>query len=147
MYHRCHGELRRDWCTSCRRENVGAAPKGRPISTSIGAQNGLLVKDRLALERARNLDVVIFDKTGTLTRGSPAVSEVLAAPDITEDDSVALAAAVEFTSEHPLAKAIIAEAKRRNVTPLSATNFEACLVGEPRRSWKARVSKSAGPVC
>ena len=57
-----------------------AIPLVIAISTSIAAQNGLLIKDRLALERARNLDVVIFDKTGTLTRGSPAVSEVSAAP-------------------------------------------------------------------
>jgi Cu2+-exporting ATPase len=112
-----------------------AIPLVIAISTSIGAQNGLLVKDRLALERARNLDVVIFDKTGTLTRGSPAVAEVLAAPGITEDDLVAFAAGVEFTSEHPLAKAIVAEAKRRNVPPLSATNFEAL----PGRGAKALV--------
>jgi P-type Cu2+ transporter len=94
-----------------------------------------LLRIDVALERARNLDVVIFDKTGTLTRGSPAVSEVLVAPGITEDDLVALTAAVEFTSEHPLAKAIVAEAKRRNVTPLSATNFEAL----PGRGAKALV--------
>jgi len=112
-----------------------AIPLVIAISTSIGAQNGLLVKDRLALERARNLDVVIFDKTGTLTRGSPAVSEVLAAPGITEDDLVAFAAGVEFTSEHPLARAIVAEAKRRNVAPLPATNFEAV----PGRGAKASV--------
>ena len=63
-----------------------AIPLVIAISTSLGAQNGLLVKDRLALERARNLDMVIFDKTGTLTRGSPAVSGVAAAPGTTEDD-------------------------------------------------------------
>jgi Cu2+-exporting ATPase len=102
-----------------------AIPLVIAISTSIGAQNGLLIKDRLALERARNLDMVIFDKTGTLTRGSPAVSGVAAAPGTTEDDLVARAAAVESNSEHPLAKAIVAEAKRRNLTQLSATNFEA----------------------
>ncbi len=112
-----------------------AIPLVVAISTSMGAQNGLLVKDRLALERARNLDVVIFDKTGTLTRGSPAVSEVLVAPAITEDDLVALTAAVESNSEHPLAKAIVAEAKRRSVTPLSATNFQAL----PGRGAKALV--------
>ena len=95
------------------------------ISTSLGAQNGLLVKDRLALERAGNLDMVIFDKTGTLTRGSPAVSGVAAAPGTTEDDLIARAAAVESTSEHPLAKAIVAEAGRRSLTRLAATNFEA----------------------
>ena len=61
-----------------------AIPLVIAISTSLGAQNGLLVKDRLALERARNLDMVIFDKTGTLTRGSPAVSGVVAAPGSNE---------------------------------------------------------------
>ena len=112
-----------------------AIPLVIAISTSLGAQNGLLVKDRLALERARNLDMVIFDKTGTLTRGSPAMSGVAAAPGTTEDDLIARAAAVESNSEHPLAKAIVAEAKRRNVTQLSATNFEAL----PGRGAKALV--------
>ncbi len=102
-----------------------AIPLVIAISTSLGAQNGLLIKDRLALERTRNLDMVIFDKTGTLTRGSPAVSGVAAAPGTTEDDLIARAAAVESNSEHPLAKAIVAEAKRRSVAQLSATNFEA----------------------
>ena len=112
-----------------------AIPLVIAISTSIGAQNGLLVKDRLALERARNLDIVIFDKTGTLTRGSPAVSGVAVAPGTTEDNLIARAAAVEFNSEHPLAKAIVAEAQRRGLPQLSATNFEAL----PGRGAKALV--------
>jgi Cu2+-exporting ATPase len=112
-----------------------AIPLVIAISTSLGAQNGLLVKDRLALERARNLDMVIFDKTGTLTRGSPAVSGVVAEPGTAEDDLIARTAAVESNSEHPLAKAIVAEAKRRSVTQLSATNFEAL----PGRGAKALV--------
>jgi Cu2+-exporting ATPase len=112
-----------------------AIPLVIAISTSIGAQNGLLVKDRLALERARNLDMVIFDKTGTLTRGSPAVSGVAAASGITEDDLIARAAAVESNSEHPLARAIVAEAKRRGLAQLSATKFEAL----PGRGAKAFV--------
>ena len=102
-----------------------AIPLVIAISTSLGAQNGLLVKDRLALEHSRDLDMVIFDKTGTLTRGSPAVSGVATASGVTEDDLIALAAAVESNSEHPLAKAIVTEAKRRGVVPQSATNFEA----------------------
>src|SRR5207244_1054411 len=106
------------------------------ISTSLGAQNGLLVKDRLALERARNLDIVIFDKTGTLTRGSPAVSGVAAAPGSNESDLLAQAAAVEATSEHPLAKAIVAEARRRNLPTLQAADFEAL----PGRGAQARVN-------
>ena len=112
-----------------------AIPLVIAISTSLGAQNGLLVKDRLALERARNLDMVIFDKTGTLTRGSPAVSEVAAVPGTTQDDLIARAAAVESNSEHPLAKAIVAEAGRRSLTRLAATNFEAL----PGRGAKAVV--------
>src|SRR4030081_3681003 len=112
-----------------------AIPLVIAISTSLGAQNGLLAKDRLALERARNLDMVIFDKTGTLTRGSPAVSEVATAQGTTEDDLIARAAAVESNSEHPLAKAIAAEAKRRGVSQLSSTNF----VAVPGRGAEALV--------
>ena len=131
-----------------------AIPLVIAISTSIGAQNGLLVKDRLTLERARNLDMVIFDKTGTLTRGSPAVSGVVAAPGTTEEDLIARAAAVESTSEHPLAKAIVSEAKRRGVAQLSAMNFEALagrgakalvegqsvVVGGPRLLTEAKIT-------
>src|SRR5437762_12627948 len=113
-----------------------AIPLVIAISTSLGAQNGLLVKDRLALERARNLDMVIFDKTGTLTRGSPVLSGVVAAPGTNDGDLLAYAAAVEANSEHPLAKAIVAEAKRRNLPTLQAADFEAL----PGRGARARVS-------
>lgn len=112
-----------------------AIPLVIAISTSLGAQNGLLVKDRLALERARNLDMVIFDKTGTLTVGAPAVSGIATAQGVTEDDLIARAAAVEANSEHPLAKAVVTEAKRRGLAELKATNFEA-LAG---RGAKAQV--------
>ena len=100
-----------------------AIPLVIAISTSLGAQNGLLVKDRLALERARKLDMVIFDKTGTLTRGSPAVAGIAAAPGTSESELIALAAAVETNSEHPLAKAIVEEAKRRGVPQLQAARL------------------------
>src|SRR5438477_484928 len=113
-----------------------AIPLVIAISTSLVAPNGLLVKDSLALERARNLDMVIFDKTGTLTRGSPAVSGVVAAPGSNESDLLAQAAAVEVNSEHPLAKAIVTEAKRRNLPTLQAADFEAL----PGRGAQARVS-------
>src|SRR4029077_16401670 len=112
-----------------------AIPLVIAISTSLGARNGLLVKDRLALERSRDLDVVVFDKTGTLTRGSPAVSGVAAAPGTTEDDLIARAAAVESNSEHPLAKAIVPAAERRSLPRLAVTDFEA----RPGRGAKARV--------
>jgi Cu2+-exporting ATPase len=131
-----------------------AIPLVIAISTSIGAQNGLLVKDRIALERARNLDMVIFDKTGTLTRGSPALSGVVAAPGANEDYLISRAAAVEANSEHPLAKAIVAEAKRRNLTTVQAANFEALpgrgaqgqvngqsvIIGGPRLLTEAKVT-------
>ena len=124
-----------------------AIPLVIAIATSLGAQNGLLVKNRLALERARTLDTVIFDKTGTLTRGAPGVSAVAAAPGVTEADLIAQAAAVEATSEHPLGRAIIAEAKRRGVPQLAATDFkslpgrgaQALVQGEPVSIGGARL--------
>ncbi len=113
-----------------------AIPLVIAISTSIGAQNGLLVKDRLALECARNLDMVIFDKTGTLTRGSPALTGVGAAPGGNESDLLADAAAVEANSEHPLAKAIVSEAKRRNVPAVQVFDFKSL----PGRGAQAQVN-------
>ncbi|HWW88194.1 MAG TPA: heavy metal translocating P-type ATPase [Vicinamibacterales bacterium] len=112
-----------------------AIPLVIAISTALGAQNGFLIKDRLALERARNVDVVMFDKTGTLTRGSPALSGITVAPGNNERHLLALAAAVEANSEHPLAKAIVAEARRQNLPTLHAAQFEA-LAG---RGVQARV--------
>ena len=113
-----------------------AIPLVIAISTSLAAHNGLLVKDRLALESARNLDTMIFDKTGTLTRGLPAVSGIAAAPGTNETDLLAYAAAVETNSEHPLAKAIVTEAKRRKLASLDAADFEAL----PGRGARARVN-------
>src|ERR1700716_387740 len=110
-----------------------AIPLVIAISTSLGAQNGLLVKDRLALERARNLDMVIFDKTGTLTRGSPAVSGIAAVPGTSESELIALAAAVEINSEHPLARAIVEEAQHRRIPQLQAGDF-AALAGRGARA-------------
>ena len=112
-----------------------AIPLVIAISTSLGAQNGLLVKDRLALERARTLDMVIFDKTGTLTRGSPVVSGTAPAPGANENDLLARAAAVEANSEHPLAKAIVAEAQRRHLSNSRAVDFEAL----PGRGARAKL--------
>jgi len=102
-----------------------AIPLVIAISTSLGARNGLLVKDRLALERSRDLDVVIFDKTGTLTRGVPTLSEVAAVSGASVEEVLKLAASVEADSEHPLAKAIVSGANRRGVNPVQGSNFEA----------------------
>jgi Cu2+-exporting ATPase len=124
-----------------------AIPLVIAISTSLGALNGLLVKDRLALERARDLDIVIFDKTGTLTRGSPVVSGIVAAAGTSEADLIALAAAVESNSEHPLAKAVVKESKRRGAlrrTPAASKHWR----GEVRRRlWMARAFWSADRTC
>jgi len=101
-----------------------AIPLVIAISTTLGARNGLLVKDRLALERAKDLDTEIFDKTGTLTRGEPVLSAVTAAPGIGEEDVLALAAAVEADSEHPLARAIVRGTAQRGVSALQSNGFE-----------------------
>ena len=111
-----------------------AIPLVIAISTSLGARNGLLVKDRIALERARELQVVIFDKTGTLTKGRPVVAAV-AVEQIEEGELLRLAASVEADSEHPLARAIVEGARQRGIEPASATDFEA-LAG---RGARARV--------
>jgi Cu2+-exporting ATPase len=122
-----------------------AIPLVIAISTSLGAQNGLLVKDRLALERARELDVTIFDKTGTLTRGAPAVSGMVAAPGTSKDELLAFAAAVEADSEHPLARAISAAAERRKVTRPPATAFEALAGRGARAVVDGRTVAVGGP--
>ncbi len=86
-----------------------AIPLVVALSTTMSARAGILVRDRLALERMRSVDAVLFDKTGTLTRGEPAVVAVLPAGDTTGAEVLALAAAAEADSEHPLARAIVAE--------------------------------------
>jgi len=87
-----------------------ATPMAVMVGTGLGAMNGILFKNAAALEDATRLDVVIFDKTGTLTLGQPEVVEVAAAPGVEEDAVLALAAAVETGSEHPLAQAILKRA-------------------------------------
>jgi Cu2+-exporting ATPase len=110
-----------------------AIPLVIAISTTLGARNGLLVKDRLVLERARDLEVVIFDKTGTLTRGEPVLAGVAAAPGIDERELLALAAGVEADSEHPLARAIVRGAQARGVDAARASGFQA-LAGRGARA-------------
>ena len=112
-----------------------AIPLVIAISTSLGARNGLLVKNRIALERARELDIVIFDKTGTLTKGEPVLAGVAVAADTTETDLLALAAAVEGDSEHPIAAAIVRGARSQGAPTLAAEEFEPL----PGRGARARV--------
>jgi Cu2+-exporting ATPase len=98
-----------------------AIPLVISISTALSARAGILVKDRLALERMREVDVVLFDKTGTLTKGRHAVAEV-AALDGDEAALVRLAGAAESDSEHPLARAIVEAARAHGELP-KATEF------------------------
>ncbi|OGO54476.1 MAG: copper-translocating P-type ATPase [Chloroflexi bacterium RBG_16_72_14] len=122
-----------------------AIPLVIAISTSLGARNGLLVKDRIALERARELDVVIFDKTGTLTKGRPVVSAVSAAGDASEDDLLRLAASVEADSEHPLARAIVEAAARRGIEPGTVRDFESLPGRGARATVDGRTVAVGGP--
>jgi Cu2+-exporting ATPase len=119
-----------------------AIPLVIAISTSIGARNGLLVKNRIALERARNLNVVIFDKTGTLTKGQPALAAVSGTD---ETDVLRLAASVEADSEHPLARAIVAGAKARDIDPVAATEFESLAGRGARAKVNGRDVSVGGP--
>jgi P-type Cu2+ transporter len=121
-----------------------AIPLVIAISTSIGARNGLLIKDRIALERARELDVVIFDKTGTLTKGQPAVAGVVAGME-DEAEVLRLAAAVEADSEHPLARAIVSAAQRRGVLATGATDFESLAGRGARGRVNGRTVAVGGP--
>jgi Cu2+-exporting ATPase len=102
-----------------------AIPLVVAITTSIGARQGILVRNRLALEEARRLDTVIFDKTGTLTKGEFRVSDISVADGWSEGQALALAAAIEGDSEHPLAKGIRETSEERGLTRPTVSGFEA----------------------
>jgi Cu2+-exporting ATPase len=108
-----------------------AIPLVVSIATERAARGGVLIKDRLALESMRTVGAVLFDKTGTLTKGEPTVTALTAAGrandpatgDRTEDELLAIAAAAESDSEHPLAKAIVDAARRRGLTVPASSDF------------------------
>ena len=100
-----------------------AIPLVIALSTAVSAKAGILVKDRLALERMRTVDAVLFDKTGTLTRGEHVVTGVAGTTGTSEDEVLRLAAGVEADSEHPLARAIVRAAADRQGHPATATDF------------------------
>lgn len=99
-----------------------AVPLVASISTTMAARNGLLVKQRLALEAARNINIVLFDKTGTLTKGEFGVDTILTNGS-TEEEVLQTAASVNSQSEHPLAKAMVQEAQKRKLTILPLKDF------------------------
>ncbi len=102
-----------------------AIPLVVAINTSLAARNGMLVRDRIAMEKSRNLDAIIFDKTGTLTEGEHGVVDMATVDGIEEDDALALAAAVEGDSEHMIARAIRQAADERDVSIPDTSDFEA----------------------
>jgi Cu2+-exporting ATPase len=122
-----------------------AIPLVVAISTTIGARNGLLVRDRRGLEEARNLNAVIFDKTGTLTLGEHRVVDMATAQGIDEDEALRLGAAVEQDSEHPVARAIVASAHERGLTIPQATNFESITGHGVRAVVEGRTLLEGGP--
>jgi Cu2+-exporting ATPase len=101
-----------------------AIPLVVAISTSLGARNGILVRDRLALEQARDIDMVIFDKTGTLTEGRFGVVDMAVIEEWQATQALALASAIEGDSEHPIAQGIRRKASEQNVQPVKVTDFQ-----------------------
>ncbi|WP_106815292.1 heavy metal translocating P-type ATPase [Microbacterium timonense] len=100
-----------------------AIPLVVSIATERAARGGVLIKDRLALESMRTIDAVLFDKTGTLTKGEPTVVDVSAVTGLDADEVLALAAAAEADSEHPLARAIVRAAQQRGLAVTPARGF------------------------
>lgn len=102
-----------------------AVPLVASISTTKAAQNGFLVKQRIALEAARTIDTVLFDKTGTLTKGEFGVIEIWNTGNYAKKEVLELAASLDALSEHPIAKAVVAKAKEQKLTLQEPTKFEA----------------------
>ena len=100
-----------------------AIPLVVSIATERAARGGVLIKDRLALESMRTVGAVLFDKTGTLTKGEPTVTTIATAGGFAEDTVLALAAAAESDSEHPLARAIVDAARRRKLSIPASSDF------------------------
>jgi len=114
-----------------------ATPTAIMVGMGRGATSGALIRNADALERAHRIDTVVFDKTGTLTEGKPAISSI-SAIDVTETELIRLAAAAEANSEHPLATAVLAEARSRDIEIPENTNVDAV----PGRGISATVGDS-----
>jgi P-type Cu2+ transporter len=114
-----------------------AIPLVIAISTTLGARSGLLVRDRRGLEEARRLNAVVFDKTGTLTLGEQRVVDITTVPGLVTSGALALAAAVEHDSEHPVARAVLVSAEEQGLEVPPATQFESL----PGRGVRAVVER------
>ncbi len=102
-----------------------AIPLAVAVSTSLAAKNGLLIRERSAFERARNLQAVVFDKTGTLTEGRFGVTDIIPLSSKDENEVLSLAASLELRSEHPIALGIVKKAQERNLSLKEVTDFKA----------------------
>ena len=101
-----------------------ATPISMTVSMGRGAAAGILFRNAEAIERMRQIDTVVVDKTGTLTLGRPSLTDISVADSADESEALRLIASVETLSEHPIALAVVAGAKTRNLTPASATDFD-----------------------
>ncbi len=122
-----------------------AIPLVVAISTSLGARNGILVRDRLALEAAREINVVVFDKTGTLTEGRFGVVGLKAAAGWDDQRALALALAIEGDSEHPIARGIRDEAQAKGIQPVSISDFEVLKGRGIKVSYEGKAAYVGGP--
>lgn len=102
-----------------------ATPVAIMVGNGLGAKNGILFKTAASLEAAGRTQIVALDKTGTITEGAPRVTDLLPAEGVTETELLTLAAALESRSEHPLAKAVLADAEAKAITPPKVTDFAA----------------------
>ena len=131
-----------------------ATPTAIMVGTGRGATNGILIKSAEALETAHSLNTVVLDKTGTITQGKPVVTDILTEKGKKEEEVLQIAASLEKLSEHPLAEAIVAEAKKRRINFLPVEDFKqipgqgisgningkVCLAGNSRMMNAFRVS-------
>ncbi len=122
-----------------------AIPLVIAISTTLGARNGLLVRDRRGLEEARRINAVIFDKTGTLTLGEHRVVDVATVDGLSPDEALRVAAALEGDSEHPVARAIVRSAEERGVRIPASTDFEYLAGRGVRATVEGRQLAAGGP--
>ena len=102
-----------------------ATPVAIMVGNGLGAKNGILFKTAASLEAAGRTQIVALDKTGTITEGAPRVTDLLPAEGVSETELLTLAAALESRSEHPLAKAVLADAEAKAITPPEVTDFAA----------------------
>jgi P-type Cu2+ transporter len=123
-----------------------AIPLVIAISTEQAARAGVLIKNRMALERMRTIDVVLFDKTGTLTTGEPELKDIAAVPGTDADALLALAAGAESDSEHPVARAIVRAAQDRNLRIPQATGFSSLIGRGVRAVVDGRTVHVGGPA-